>query len=101
MTSCVIDGDRRSPADLEVEARACAEQAAGAQDLKPLRAIRDRPDLATSNDHLRVLLGIKKNAVTESLDRCVRQRWVLLPGKQREPYQLTPDGLAVLLEGDL
>ena len=98
VTSCIIEQDRRSRDDRDAEALALVAREDHLTDVNTLRAIADHPDLATSQDRLRLLLGTRKTVVGTSLTRLVRKGWVL-PGTRKQPYTLTDTGRATLLEG--
>jgi hypothetical protein len=95
VTSCIIDRDRRTRQDREAEAAALINAEQREMDLRTLRAIHERPDLATSCDRLRSVLGGRKTALTDSLHRLVAMGWAL-PGKRNQPYTVTSEGLLVL-----
>ncbi len=94
-TSCVIEADRRSPADREAATAAALDAETRVLDLRTLRAIADRPDLATSQDRLRLLLSTRKAVVGESLGRLVRNGLVN-PAPRGRPYEVTPAGREAL-----
>jgi len=98
VTSCVIELDRRSPGDREAETAAAKVREARETDLKTLRTIADRPDFATSQDRLRLLLGTRKADVSDSLSRLLQLGWVL-PGARNQPYTVTPAGRVILSDG--
>lgn len=99
VTSCVIEADRRSREDRASEAAEATASAERAVDLKTLRVIVDRPELATSIDRIRVALGARKAVASESVARLVRLGWVL-PGGRGEPYSLTSEGAGALAKND-
>lgn len=95
VTSCVIDRDRRTREDREAERAAEIEAETRATDLCTLRAIAEHPDMATSQERLRLVIGTRKSVVSESITRLVRAGWIR-PGRQRQPYTITPAGRAEL-----
>lgn len=95
VTSCVIEPDRRTREDREATVAAAAQADEHALDLNTLQAVANRPELATSQDHLRLVLGIRKTRVSESLARLVRLGWVV-PGGRKQPYRVTAAGAAAL-----
>lgn len=97
VTSCVIDRDRRPREDQATRKAREIETQAREEDRKTLRAIADRPELATSYDKLRLLLGGRKASVQESVTRLV-QRGMVAPGRRGQPYIVTPAGEALLTE---
>jgi hypothetical protein len=97
LTSCVIEGDARSHAERDAERRAAVEADERAFDLDVLKAITERPDLATSADKLRPLLGVAKPRVTAALSRLVRKNWAI-PGQRSQPYTVTAAGRDALTE---
>ena len=100
VTSCVIERETRSLDDIEAEGRKNEEAASRTLDLKTLRVIAERPSRATSQNQLRLLVGVRKLDVGECLSRLIQRGWVTLPEKQRQPYQVTPAGLSALNGGD-
>jgi len=97
VTSCVIERDRRTREDRRVaETLAAADADARAFDLRTLHVMVDRPDL-TSQDYLRVALGVRKCLVGESIGRLLRAGWAL-PGRRGQPYEVTVAGRAALQE---
>jgi hypothetical protein len=99
ITSCIMERDPRTREDLEAGRVEAVESEARALDLRTLRTIAERPDVATSQDNIRMLLGIRKTLVGESLARLVRAGW-LHPGRRNAPYQVTATGLATLQESE-
>lgn len=95
LTSCVIDPDHRSAADLAAERQAKADEAEHADDLRILRAIAEHPE-ATSQDRLRLITRGRKEAVNATVARLLTQKWIALPEKQRQPYTLTHLGRQAL-----
>jgi hypothetical protein len=95
LTSCVIHDDTRTREDREAEAQADADREHQEIDLRTLRAIVEHPEAATSQDRLRAVLGARKTVVKDSVSRLMRAALVL-PGRQRQPYQITAAGLAWL-----
>jgi hypothetical protein len=96
VTSCIIEPDRRSREDRETEAAAVLNQQHQKNDLQTLKAIAKDPSGATSQDRLRLLLGVQRGAVYESVSRLLRREWIQLPSKQRQPYTLTDAGKKAL-----
>jgi len=95
LTSCVIERDPRTREDRAAESQAATSQAERDIDLRTLKSIIERPDLATSQDNLRRALGVRKAIVGASLDRLVLNGWVT-PGSRGKPYQTTQTGLTAL-----
>jgi hypothetical protein len=95
LTSCVIDPDPRSAAEIAAVLQAKADEADAVEDLRVLRAIQAHPE-ATSQDKLRLILRGRKEAVNASVSRLLAQRWITLPDKQRQPFTLTIDGRAAM-----
>jgi hypothetical protein len=95
LTSCIIEPDRRTHEDREAANTAAMEAEHRALDLKTLRTIADRPEMATSQDRIRLVLGIRKTLVSDSLSRLVRAGWVS-PGGRNQPYQVTTTGVEAL-----
>lgn len=95
LTSCVIDRDHRTRHDREQEARVAVEQAHALIDQRILRTIVEQPALATSQDTLRLALGVRKTVVAESLSRLVQTGFVV-PGGRGKPYTVTPSGLSAM-----
>jgi hypothetical protein len=95
VTSCVIESDRRSHEDRQAEATAALEAEHRSIDLRLLRTITERPDMATSQDRLRLLMGIRKVAVADSLSRLLRSGWVE-PAARNQPYRVTRIGASAL-----
>lgn len=95
VTSCVVERDPRSREDREAERAEAAATEQRAVDLRTLRAIVEHPDDSTSQDRLRLRLGGRKTTVSESLSRLIQAGWII-PGKQRQPYLVTPAGRAAL-----
>lgn len=56
------------------------------------RVIAERPELATSQDRIRVALGIQRDVVYASLARLIERGWITPPERQRQPYAVTPQG---------
>lgn len=99
VTSCVIDHDRRTREDREAEATAAADRQQHEIDREMLRAILKHPDAATSQNGLRLLVGLRRDAVSESVSRLLQHGWVRLPSRQRQPYTLTDAGREALEVG--
>jgi putative DNA primase/helicase len=97
VTSCIIVPDQRSREDREAEQTAAVDAQTRALDMKALRVIADRPDL-TSQEGIRLALGVARPVVGPSLARLVTRGWVLPPASQRRPYTVTATGLAALQE---
>lgn len=95
LSSCVIVPDTRTRTDREAEAAAEARAEDRALDLRTLRAIADRPEVATSQDRIRQLLGAGKAIVSDSIARLIRAGWIL-PGRRGEPYSVTEAGRGTL-----
>jgi hypothetical protein len=95
VTSCIIERDRRSREDREAEQQEALTREQQETDLRTLHAIAEHPEAATSQDKLRGLLGARKAVVTDSLARLM-QAALVLPGRQRQPYQLTSAGQIAL-----
>jgi hypothetical protein len=95
LTSCVVELDRRSREEREADQTSATDAEARALDVQILRAIAERPDLATSQDRLRMLLNIRKTLIGESLGRLVRQQWIA-PGRRNQPFTLTDAGRLAL-----
>lgn len=90
LTSCVIDSDRRSREDREAERIAAVGVAHEKTDLAVLRAMRDYP-AATSIARLRPYVGLRTDAVSESVARILRAK-LAREGKRGQPYKLTKAG---------
>lgn len=97
LTSCVIDRSSRTGADREREAAAELHQEQAALDLRTLRAIVERPELATAVDGLQALLSVRRASVTDSIRRLVA-RGMVLPGGRGKPYTATNAGRSLLTE---
>jgi len=97
VTSCVIEPDRRTREDRDAEVRAVADREQHQADMATLQVIAERPEMATSQDSLRLALGTRKAAVSESLSRLVR-RGCVLPGRRNQPYTVTDAGRVALAE---
>jgi RecA-family ATPase len=96
VTSCVIEPDRLSSAEREAETASAAEAKNRPLDLRTLRVIADRPDLATSKDHIQIALGVQRKVVLDTISRLAVLRWIELPEKQRQPYTVTDLGRIAL-----
>jgi hypothetical protein len=96
VTSCVIDSDRRSREDREAAQAAAAETETRAIDQRLLRVIAERPDSATSQDRLRVAVGLRRDLVQAAVVRLLDRGWIELPARQRQPYTVTVQGLSEL-----
>lgn len=97
LTSCVIEADARSHSEREAERRAATDADELAFDLAVLKAIGERPDLATAGKTLRPLLGVANNRVTAALSRLVCKNWAI-EGKRGQPYTVTAAGRDALTE---
>jgi hypothetical protein len=95
VTSCVIEHDRRSKEVRDAEDAKALAAAHLETDLKVLRAIRDRPDLATSQDVIRQVVSMRKAIVGESLARLVLNGCVA-PKRGSQPYRMTEEGRLTL-----
>jgi hypothetical protein len=95
VTSCVIEPDRRSREDRQAEAAAVLSQEQQVLDGTVLRAIAEQPDVTTSQDRIRQLLGLRRGLVQDALARLIGGG-LILPGRQRQPYQLTDAGRELL-----
>jgi hypothetical protein len=98
VTSCVIERDDRTREDRESQAAMGIRQEAQALDLRVLRAIAERPDVATSQEAIRLILGVRKAVVADSLARLVMSGWAL-PGPRKQPYTVTDVGRLALQGG--
>jgi hypothetical protein len=97
LKSCLIERDPRSRDEREAEALAAATAETLAVDLRVLRAIADRPDLATSIKQVRALVGLGSPVVSDAITRLIGREW-LAPGKRGEAYKVTERGRAALPE---
>ena len=91
VTSCVIERDPKSREDREAEAKRADHEL----DVKVLRVIVEHPEIATSGDRIRPLVGARKEAVVESIARLTHGRFVL-PGGRGKPFRVTEAGRAVV-----
>lgn len=91
VTSCVIEREHRTAQERAAEVRAAAAARDRVFDLRVLRSIQQKPDCATSQDRLRLLLGGRKAAISDSLTRLIELGWVV-PGPRKQPYQVTAAG---------
>jgi prophage regulatory protein len=82
----------------EAERTAAVAQVQNEHDVQVLRLVAGRPDLATSQDTIRATLGVRKAVVSTALARLIRQRYVLPPARAKQPYTVTDQGRAALLE---
>jgi hypothetical protein len=96
VTSCVIEPDHRSRADIEAAERAETDAATLAIDLRVLRVIADRPQAATSQGSIRLAVGDRRDVVYAAIARLMDRGWVEPPTKQRRPYTVTAAGAAAL-----
>jgi hypothetical protein len=97
ITSCVIERDRRSPADRATSAAQEAADAQGAIDRRVLRVLRDHPE-ASSYVQIRAYAGLGMGVTRDALARILHAGWADVPSRQRQPYRLTAAGQAVLEE---
>jgi hypothetical protein len=97
VTSCLIESDRRTREDREAEQAEAAEVETRALDLRTLRIVAEHPTLATSQDQIRIALGVRTQLTRESIARNIDRGWMLPPAAQRKPYTLTASGTAALL----
>jgi hypothetical protein len=95
LTSCLIETDTRRWEDIEAEAATIAQATDGALDRRTLRAIADHPEVASSQDAVRQLLGVGKPAANASIARLIDAR-LILPGRRGKPYSLTQAGILAL-----
>jgi hypothetical protein len=98
VTSCVVESDHRSREDREAEQTRTAEAEGRVLDIRTLKVIVERPDLATSLDKIRLALGLARPVAYESVSRTIRRGWTAPPAAQRQPYTVTPAGAAALAE---
>ena len=92
VTSCVIERDGATPQD-----RQAAEDAEYREiDLRVLRVIAERPEMATSQSRIRLAAGLQNNLVCAAIGRLIGQRWIEPPARQRQPYTVTEDGRTAL-----
>ena len=98
VTSCVVESDHRSREDREAEQTRTAEAEGRVLDIRTLKVIVERPDLATSLDKIRLALGLARPVAYESVSRTIRRGWTAPPVAQRQPYTVTPAGAAALAE---
>ena len=96
LTTCVIECDGRTLAEREAEQTAALGAANQRTDLRILRAIGDRPEMATSQERLRELVNIRKAAVADSLSRLIGLRWAMRGEKRGQPYVVTDAGRQAL-----
>lgn len=101
VTSCVIERDRRTPEDRKDAERQEAETAARALDLRTLRLMADRPDVAKSQDQIRRALGTRRDDAYASISRLIDRGWALPPERQRQPYIVTAAGQTALMEAPI
>lgn len=99
VTTCVIDTDRRTRQDREAQQAEHEEVEARAIDHRVLRIVADQPDLATSQDRIRVALGIRRDLVITAVARLLQREWISPPQRQRQPYTLTAAGRQALQDG--
>ena len=94
VTSCIIERDSTTREEREADAAAGDREL----DLRVLRIIAERPDLATSQDRIRVAAGLQRNLVCDVLSRMIGLRWIEPPARQRQPYTVSEAGSAALQE---
>jgi hypothetical protein len=99
LTSCVIASDARTTSDRATDAATAHQAREDEHTLKALRFIAKHPDV-TSQEQLRIGLGISRGAIRALVARLVENSWVTSP-KQRQPYQLTAEGQARVVAGQL
>jgi hypothetical protein len=97
-TTCIIEADGGTSADHDAAARQKVDQESRAFDLRTLRLIVDRPDLATSVDKIRIALGNRTALVSQSISRLVNAGLLTPPDRRGDAYRATPEGLAALHE---
>ena len=95
LTSCVIEADTCTPEQRAADQKTALDRDTSAFDLRTLRMIADRPDMATSQDKLRMILGVRKGQVGDALTRLTDRGWAL-PGARSKPYTVTDTGRAAL-----
>jgi predicted transcriptional regulator len=98
VSSCLIEPDRRTREDREAEAQASTDRQHQELDLRTLRVVQDHPDASSSQDKLRVRLGVKRDVAYGSLSRLLERGWIRDPERQRQPYTLTDTGRRMLTE---
>lgn len=99
ITSCIIERDGRTPAEVEAEHEATAAREREEQqfiDQTVLRMVAQRPDLNSSVQKMAGSAGVRKDTVQRAVDRLIAAGFVLAPAKQRQPYALTDAGRAQL-----
>jgi AAA domain len=94
LTSCVIDPDHRTTADMDAERTQATAAAHQALDLTVLRAMQDHP-AATSIRHVRAFVGGNHDTVASAVARVVCAGWAV-EGKRGKPYVVTEAGVLVL-----
>jgi hypothetical protein len=90
--SCIVERDFQSREDREREQKEAAQAAVRTVDLRTLRIIAERPAVATSQEGIRIALGVKAAVARESISSLVERGLVLPPAGQRKPYTVTADG---------
>jgi ABC-type dipeptide/oligopeptide/nickel transport system ATPase component len=95
LTSCVIEQDRRTVADLEAEAQAAQEAADRELDQRVLRAIHQHAP--TSLDALRMAARVRRDVVYATLSRLVSVG-LARRAVRGEPFALTAEGLQAIGE---
>ncbi len=97
LSSCIVDADRNArERATRQEAATVAE--AGAFDLRVLRTIMLRPDVATTVDRVRQVLSVRKEALGAAMSRLLDAGWVNPPSGRGKPYTVTDEGRTALLE---
>jgi hypothetical protein len=96
VTSCVIDRDRRSTADIDAERAQAVATAQRETDLAVLRAMATQ-STATSVQRLRPYVGLRMELVNEAVGRILRAGWAT-EGKRGRPFTITEAGLGYLNE---
>ncbi len=91
VTSCVIEGDRRTREERDAESQQVVNATNRETDLAVLRVLRDHPD-ATSQQAIRDYASLSSTRVSQSISRILHAQWAVRPAKQRQPYTLTASG---------
>lgn len=97
VTTCVIERDRRTREDREAAERQATDAETRAVDLRVLAVMRDHPE-ATSVRSIREYAAIGEPNLRASIARILTASWATPPSRQRQPYVVTPVGLAALGE---
>jgi len=92
VTSCIIERNRQTKEDREAALTAERERRDQDIDRHILQVLVKHPDAATSQDALRMRLGMKRDAVYAAVIRLIDRGWVQPPIKQRQPYSVTEVG---------